>query len=123
MDDDAPQPRNSQPALDALRAVGGDELVREMLGTFSQFAEAQAAWMDRQLKSRSFDGVAEGARVMRISAAQVGAMEVVAACEQAEFSANGRDPVAVTAAMDALHDSLAAARPWLDALATGQTSI
>lgn len=117
--DDAPQPRNSQPALDAIRAVGGEELVREMLGTFSQFAASQAAWMDRQLASRSFEGVAEGARVMRISAAQVGALEVVAACEQAEIAGSGRDPVALSAAMDAVHDALAAARPWVDALAEG----
>ena len=117
--DDAPQPRNSQPALDALRAVGGDELVREMLATFSQFAASQAAWMDRQLAARSFEGVAEGARVLRMSAADVGAVEVVAACEQAEIAGNGRDLAALTMAMDALHDALAAARPWVDALAAG----
>ena len=119
MHDDAPQPRTSQPALDALRAVGGDELVREMLGTFSQFAEAQAAWMDRHLKARSYEAVAEGARVMRMSAAEVGALEVVAACEQALLAANGRDPQVVAVAMEALHDALAAARPWVDALAAG----
>jgi HPt (histidine-containing phosphotransfer) domain-containing protein len=117
---DAPAPpRNSQPALGAIRAAGGDELLRGMLGAFSDFAAAQAAWLDRLADTRAYDGVAEGARVLRISAEQVGVLDVVAACEHAETAAAAHDAAAVRIALEEVHETLATARPGVDALAAG----
>lgn len=117
--DTQPPPRTSQPTLDAIRATGGDELVRELYGTFSDFAAAQVAWLDRLAAANAFDGLHEGARVLRISARQVGVLEAVEACERLEAAALAQDRTRVSASLDALHDELAAARPWVDALAAG----
>lgn len=117
--DTQPPPRNSQPTLDAIRATGGDELVRELYATFSDFAAAQVAWLDRLVAVHDFDGLHEGAKVLRISARQVGVLDAVESCERVEAAALAHDRAAVTAALDELHDVLAAARPWVDALAAG----
>ena len=119
MIDHPPPPRSSQPTLDAIRATGGDELVRELYASFSDFAAAQVAWLDRLAAVHAFDGLAEGARVLRISARQVGVLEAVEACQRIEAAALAHDQRKVTAALEDLHDTLASARPWVDALAAG----
>lgn len=117
--DDPRPPRNSQPTLDAIRVTGGDELVRELYASFSDFAVAQVAWLDRLAKVHAFDGLHEGARVMRISARQVGVLDAAEACARLQTAALAHDAAAVAAALEELHDVLAAARPWVDALAAG----
>ncbi len=110
-------PLEAASAVASIRAAGGDELVRGVVGAFNDFAAAQAAWLDRQVATGAFEGVADGARALRISAAQLGVLDVVKACERAELAGEGEDAVALGAAVDAVHDALAAARPWMDALA------
>ncbi len=117
--DHPPPPRNSQPTLETIRAAGGDELVRELYASFSDFAAAQAAWLDRLAAVHAYEGVAEAARVLRISATQVGVLEVVASCERAEAAAHTHDAKAVRASLDEIHEALAAARPWVDGLGAG----
>jgi hypothetical protein len=117
--DTPPPPRTSQPTLEAIRAAGGDELVRELYASFSDFAAAQAAWLDRLHAVHAFEGVAEGARVLRISATQVGVLEVVEACDRAAAAAQAHDAAAVRHALEDIHDAMATARPWVDALAAG----
>lgn len=116
---DEQAPAEAITAVASIRAAGGEELVRGVVGAFNDFAAAQAAWLDRQVASRAYEGVAEGARALRISAAELGVLDVVKACERAELAGDGEDAVAIGAAVDAVHDALAAARPWMDALAAG----
>ncbi len=115
--DTPPPPRTSQPTLEAIRATGGDELVRELYASFSDFAASQAAWLDRLHALHAFEGVAEGARVLRISASQVGVLDVVVACERAEVAAQAHNAAALREALEDVHDTLATARPWVDGLA------
>lgn len=112
-------PAEAVTAVASIRAAGGEELVRGVVGAFNDFAAAQAAWLDRQVASQDFGSVAEGARALRVSAAQLGVLDVVKACERAELAGDGEDVVGLGAAVDAVHDALAAARPWMDALAAG----
>ena len=114
---DYPPPRTSEPALNAIRDAGGEELLRELMGSFSDFAAAQAAWMDRLAAANAYEGIIEGARVLRDSATELGVLDVVASCERAEAAARAQDAAAVRAALEAVHDALAGARPWVDALA------
>jgi HPt (histidine-containing phosphotransfer) domain-containing protein len=114
-----PPPRISEPTLAVIRDTGGDELVRELFGSFSDFASAQAAWLDRLAAANAYEGILDGARVLRISAMQVGVLEVVESCQRAELAAAAHDRMAVRAALAEVHDALAAARPWVDALAAG----
>lgn len=112
-------PAEAVTAVASIRAAGGEELVRGVVGAFNDFAAAQAAWLDRQVASRDFGSVAEGARALRISAAQLGVLDVVKACERAELAGDGLDAADLSAAVDGVHDALAATRPWMDALAAG----
>jgi HPt (histidine-containing phosphotransfer) domain-containing protein len=108
-------PRDAEVSLAAIRAVGGEELVRAMLDAFGAFASAQVAWIERQHESGAFDGVAEAARALRISASQVGAMRLVRACESAELAGHGHDAAGTARAIAEIANELAAARPWMDA--------
>ena len=96
-----------------------DELVRELYASFSDFAAAQVAWLDRLANVHAFDGLHEGARVMRISARQVGVFDAAEACERLQAAALAHNAADVAQALEDLHDVLAAARPWVDALAAG----
>jgi HPt (histidine-containing phosphotransfer) domain-containing protein len=108
-------PREAEPALAAIRAAGGDELVRAMLGAFSAFATAQWAWIEAQARANAFEAVSIGARGLRISAQQIGAVAVAKACEGAELAAAARDAAAIAAALHEVAQGIADARPWLDA--------
>ncbi len=110
-------PKEAAAALAAIRAVGGDELVRAMVRAFAGFAAAQLDWMERQLGAGKLDVVGSGARALRISALQVGAQALADACERAELAGGGRDAGTVTTAVADITKALAAARPWMDALA------
>ena len=114
-------PKEAKSALAAIRHIGGEELVRAMVGAFSAFATAQLDWMGRQLAAGKLDVVGSGARALRISALQVGAQALAEACERAELAGGGHDAVAVTAAVADVTRELAAARPWMDALAANST--
>lgn len=112
-------PAEAVSAVASIRAAGGEELVRGVVAAFNDFAAAQAAWLDRQVASRDFESVAVGARALRTSAAHLGVLDVVKACERAELAGDGQDVATLSAAVEAVHDALAAARPWMDALAAG----
>lgn len=108
-------PQEAERALAAIRAAGGDELVRAMLGAFRDFATAQWAWLEAQAAANAFEAVSIAARALRTSAQQVGAVDIAAACEGAELAAAGRDAAAVAGALQVVAERIAAARPWLDA--------
>jgi HPt (histidine-containing phosphotransfer) domain-containing protein len=107
-------PDDAQPALAAIHAAGGDELVQAMLRAFSGFATAQMAWIERQFAQRQYDGVATAARALRVSAAQVGAVQVAQACNVVELAGAGHDAAGVAQALETLGDALATAHGWMD---------
>lgn len=110
----APPPA-AERAIAAIRAAGGDELVAAMLRAFSAFANAQWAWLQAQAGANEFEAVSIAARALRVSAQQIGAVEIAAACETTELAAASRDGATVTAALHEVAQGIAAARPWLDA--------
>lgn len=107
-------PTEAQPALAAIHAAGGDELVQAMLAAFSGFATAQMAWLERQFALQRYEGVADAARALRISAAQIGALPVARACEIVELAGAGEDAPGVAHALESLSDALATAHAWID---------
>ncbi|MBX3175244.1 MAG: hypothetical protein KF709_12585 [Gemmatimonadaceae bacterium] len=110
-----PDPRSPETrrALDAIRAVGGDELVEAMSSAFLAFAAAQEEWLARQFLAKNFEAVAEGARALRISALQLGAGDVAAACAAAELAGAGGDAAAVQGALEQLSLALVGVRKAL----------
>ena len=108
-------PREAEPALSAIHAAGGAELVRAMLTAFSAFATSQWAWLEAQAAANAFEAVSIAARALRTSAQQVGAVAIASACESAELAAAAHDAAAVAAALHDVAQGIAEARPWLDA--------
>jgi len=107
-------PDDAQPALAAIHAAGGDELVQAMLRAFSGFATAQMAWLERQFALRHYEGVATAARALSMSAAQIGAVRVAQACNVVELAGAGEDAAGVAHALETLSDALATAHAWID---------
>lgn len=112
-------PREAERAIAAIRAAGGDELVGAMASAFLAFASAQEEWLAKQFVMRRFDGVAEAARALRISAAQLGVVDVARACAAAEIAGAGHDSVAVETSLAEVSAAIAESRAWLGPLGTG----
>jgi HPt (histidine-containing phosphotransfer) domain-containing protein len=110
-------PRSSDPALAAIRAAGGDELVQALAQAFTGFADAQWKWLDEQAGAHAFEAVHIAARSLRVSAEQLGAVDLGEACAAVEIAAAGRDAIAVASALNAVEREIAATRPWMEALA------
>lgn len=110
-------PAEARHALDELRIVGGEELVREMTATFVRFATAQVERIADASDAGALESVAAFAHALHASARQMGAAQLADAAVSAEVAANGADAAAATRAVTALRQALAAARAWLDPLA------
>lgn len=89
-----------------------------MASAFLAFAAAQEEWLSKQFALRLFDGVAEAARALRISAAQLGVEDLARACEAAEIAGAGHDSVAVESALVDISAAIAEGRAWLGPLST-----
>jgi HPt (histidine-containing phosphotransfer) domain-containing protein len=109
-------PPDAQRAIDDLRAIGGDELVREMATTFARFATAQVARLGEACDAGALDQVASFAQALHASARQMGATRLAEAAVSVEVAARGHDAGGVAIANDATRRALADARAWLDAL-------
>jgi HPt (histidine-containing phosphotransfer) domain-containing protein len=113
-------PESAQAALTMLRELGGDELVSTLMLTFLHYSDKQMAILKEAAAGRDSEAVARIAHTMKSSAQQLGAMELAAVCAAAEAAGHGgRDPEAAVAGAAAMQRELAAARPWMEALATG----
>ncbi len=109
-------PAEARRALDELRVVGGEELVREMTATFSRFAAAQVERIAEASDAGALDQAAAFAQALHASARQMGAAQLAEAAVTAEVAARGTDAAAVTHALTTLREALADARAWLDPL-------
>jgi HPt (histidine-containing phosphotransfer) domain-containing protein len=110
-------PAEARPAIDELRLIGGDELVREMAGTFSRFAESQVDRLDEASGAGELELVAALAHALHASSRQMGVAALAEAAASAEVASRGRDAAAVEQAVDRSRRALNDARAWLDGLA------
>lgn len=110
-------PPESQHAIDEIRLIGGEELVREMAATFARFATAQVARLAEASDAGALDQVAAFAQALHASARQMGASRLAESAASLEVAARGGDAATVVQGVDAARSALADARSWLDALA------
>lgn len=111
-------PREAERAIAAIRAAGGDELVSAMATAFIAFAGAQEEWLARQFALRNFESVADGARALRISATQLGAVDIAGACAAAEIAGAGHDVLASETALAEIAAAIERGRAWLGPLSS-----
>jgi HPt (histidine-containing phosphotransfer) domain-containing protein len=110
-------PPDARHAIDEIRLIGGDELVREMAATFARFASSQVERLADASDAGTLDQVATFAHALHASARQMGVAALAEAASSAEVAARGQDAATVVHAVDAARRALSDARRWLDPLA------
>lgn len=111
-------PTDARPAIDEIRQIGGDELVREMVSTFLRFARARVPHLQDAAETGDLEAGATIAHTLMSSARQLGALALGDACASAELAALGGDAAGfVTQAEDAAR-AFKSARAWMDQIAT-----
>lgn len=111
-------PDEARPAIDELRAIGGDELVGEMLGTFVRFGDAQLRRLVEAGDAGDLDGAAGIAHTLKSTARQLGALALGDACAAAELAGRGGDAAGLAMHTSAVRAAYGSARDWMAALAT-----
>jgi HPt (histidine-containing phosphotransfer) domain-containing protein len=114
-------PDDAKPALDILRSVGGDEMLAMMMQTFLQFAEERLAQLVEESKEGHISEVTGIAHSLKSSARQLGAIALGEACSLTELAGRSGDAAGATNGVEAIRREFAAAKPWMESVATGSS--
>jgi HPt (histidine-containing phosphotransfer) domain-containing protein len=114
-------PEDAKPALDLLRSVGGDEMLAMMMQTFIQFAEDRMGKLVEESTSGRLSEVAGIAHSLKSSARQLGAMALGEACSVTEEAGRAGNETAARGGVAGIQREYAAAKPWMQSLATGSS--
>ena len=109
-------PDHARSAVAEIRAIGDDELLTAMMGTFVRFAEAQLARLEEAAASGDFATAGEIAHMLKSSARQLGALPFGEACADAELAGRGADASGLPEAVRKMAVEFAATRSWMDSL-------
>jgi len=112
-------PEDARPALDLLRTVGGDEMLAMMMQTFLTFAEERLGKMIEEAEAGNVAEVSGIAHSLKSSARQLGANALGEACALTESAGRRGDPTTALNGVKAIQREFAAARPWMQVIATG----
>ncbi|MEA3247738.1 MAG: Hpt domain-containing protein [Gemmatimonadota bacterium] len=111
-------PEDAKPALDMLRGVGGDQMVAMLMRTFIDFGDERVSKLVEEAENRRWEEVASIAHAIKSSARQLGALALADACAATEEAGRGGDTGKAAAGVTAIREAFAAARPWMQALAS-----
>jgi len=114
-------PEDAKPALDILRGVGGDEMLAMMMQTFLQFAEERLEKLVEESTAGQISEVAGIAHSLKSSARQLGAVALGEACATTELAGRSDDAEGARRGVTSILREFAAAKPWMEALATGSS--
>lgn len=106
-------PDSLHAALDGLRALGGDGLVRQMASVFIEHSAGRIAALREALQTGNMQGVAEAAHTLKGSARQLGLSDFADACLAIEQAAKQGDAAAAQTLMAAVHETYTAATALL----------
>jgi HPt (histidine-containing phosphotransfer) domain-containing protein len=112
-------PADAKPAVDEIRSIGGDELVREMMATFVRFAAAHSARLHDAAEHGDLEGGATIAHTLKSSARQLGANHLAEVAASAELAARGGDVAGFVHWTDEVGTAFLDARAWMEPLAYG----
>jgi HPt (histidine-containing phosphotransfer) domain-containing protein len=112
-------PDDAKPALEMLRSVGGDEMLAMMMQTFLQFADERLEKLIEESRDGRIDEVGGIAHSLKSSARQLGALAMGEACARTEAAAKGGDHLAAKDGVADIQREYAAAKPWMQPIATG----
>ncbi len=111
-------PTDAMPAVDEIRAIGGDELVREMMTTFVRYATVHVQRLSEAAEHGDLEAGATIAHTLKSSARQLGAMHLGEVCASAELAARGGDAAGFVKWTEEVTGAFADAKGWMEGLAT-----
>lgn len=102
-------------ALDGLRALGGDGLVRQMVAVFNEHSSERIRLLQEAADRGDLKSVAEAAHTLKGSARQLGLIALADACLAVEMAAKGSDLEGTQTLAAAVHETYTTAAEWLTA--------
>lgn len=102
-------PEPTRTALDGLRALGGDGLVRQMVSVFIDHSAGRIDALRSALDAGDLHGAAGAAHTLKGSSRQLGLSEMADACLALEQACMSGDAAAAQTLAAAVHDSYTAA--------------
>ena len=106
-------PDSTRTALDGLRALGGDGLVRQMVSIFIDHSAGRIDALRSALDAGDLDGAAGAAHTLKGSSRQLGLTEMAEACLTLEQACKRGDAPASQTLAAAVHESYTAAAALL----------
>ena len=106
--------------LARLKDFGGDQLVRDLVARYLAQTSERVAGARNALGQRDSAALAASAHAVRSSSAQLGARDLVAACESLESAAEAHDLDAAAAALEEVSNVFDALGVWLTELGLGE---
>ena len=106
-------PDSTRTALDGLRALGGDGLVRQMVSIFIDHSAGRIAALVSALDAGDLQGAAGAAHTLKGSSRQLGLTEMADACLALETACKGGDVAAAQTLAAAVHASYTTAADML----------
>lgn len=106
-------PDSTRTALEGLRALGGDGLVRQMVSIFIDHSAGRIDALRSALDAGDLDGAAGAAHTLKGSSRQLGLSEMAEACLALEQACKGGDASASQTLAAAVHESYTAAAELL----------
>lgn len=108
-------PDSLRTALDGLRALGGDALVRQMASVFIEHSAGRVVALQSAADAADATGVAEAAHTLKGSSRQLGLIALADACLAVEQAAKQGNVEQAKTLVAAVHETYAAATDQLRA--------
>jgi len=108
-------PEATHAALEGLRALGGDSLVRQMVSIFIEHSAGRIDALKSALDAGDLQGAAGAAHTLKGSSRQLGLSAMADACLALEQACKGGDAAAAQTLAAAVHESYTAAADVLRA--------
>jgi HPt (histidine-containing phosphotransfer) domain-containing protein len=108
-------PESVRTALDGLRALGGDGLVRQMATVFIEHSAGRVSALQAALAADDVTAAAEAAHTLKGSSRQLGLLALADACLLVEQASKQGDAATARSHMAAVHTTYTAATELLRA--------
>ena len=102
-------------ALDSLRGLGGDSLVRQMVAVFIDYSDGRITTLQSAVAAGDLAGVATAAHTLKGSSRQLGLAALADSCQAVEQASKNGDADAVRALAPAVRETFTLATAWLKA--------
>lgn len=108
-------PESVLSALQGLRELGGDDLVRQMAAVFIEYSAGRIRALQGAAESGDLQAVAEAAHALKGSSRQLGLIQMADACLAVEQASKQGKLAETQTLAAAVHETYTAAADWLKA--------